>query len=336
MFNPLLGRLAKRLAELTPGDLKISFFANSGTEAVEGALKLARAATERTKLVGTHDAFHGKTLRRALGQRPRGVSRTVRTAARRRRARAVRRSRRAGRRRRRCGGRSSSSRCKARAASTCRRRSILRGVRELCDRAGAVFIADEVQTGLGRCGALFACDLAGVVPDVMTLAKGLSGGVVPIGAYIARARHLERRVRQGTVAAHVDLRRQRAGLCGGARRARRARRRRSRRQRARPRRRVARRRARDRRTLPRRDCRGARRSDCSSVSSCATKAMAVRSSPNCCKRGVTAAWTLNQQRVIRLEPPLIVDAAQIATALQAFDEAAAVALERLGVLACPT
>jgi putrescine aminotransferase len=58
--------------------------------------------------------------------------------------------------------------------------------------------------------------------------------------------------------------------------------------------------------------------------------------PELLKRGVTAAWTLNQQRVIRLEPPLIVDAAQIATALQALDEAVAVALERLGVLACPT
>jgi putrescine aminotransferase len=62
MFNPLMGRLARRLAEIVPGDLQISFFANSGTEAVEGALKLARAATKRTKIVGTHNAFHGKTF----------------------------------------------------------------------------------------------------------------------------------------------------------------------------------------------------------------------------------------------------------------------------------
>ena len=62
MFNVPLGRLAKRLAELTPGDLRYTFFANSGTEAVEGALKLARAATGRKKIVATYDAFHGKTL----------------------------------------------------------------------------------------------------------------------------------------------------------------------------------------------------------------------------------------------------------------------------------
>ena len=67
MFNAQLGRLAKRLAELTPGDLQYSFFCNSGTEAVEGALKLARAATRRSKIVATQDAFHGKTLGATLG-----------------------------------------------------------------------------------------------------------------------------------------------------------------------------------------------------------------------------------------------------------------------------
>ena len=62
----------------------------------------------------------------------------------------------------------------------------LKRARELCERAGALLVADEVQTGLGRCGAMFACEFDGVVPDVMTLAKGLSGGVIPIGAVVAR------------------------------------------------------------------------------------------------------------------------------------------------------
>ncbi|MBV8118160.1 MAG: aspartate aminotransferase family protein, partial [Candidatus Eremiobacteraeota bacterium] len=62
MFNVLLGRVSRRLAELAPGDLQISFFANSGAEAVEGAIKLARAATKRRKIVATRNAYHGKTL----------------------------------------------------------------------------------------------------------------------------------------------------------------------------------------------------------------------------------------------------------------------------------
>ncbi len=62
MFNVLLGRVSKRLAEMTPGDLQISFWCNSGTEAVEGAIKLARRATGRATIVATHDAYHGKTF----------------------------------------------------------------------------------------------------------------------------------------------------------------------------------------------------------------------------------------------------------------------------------
>jgi putrescine aminotransferase len=62
----------------------------------------------------------------------------------------------------------------------------LPAVREICDAAGALLILDEVQTGLGRTGALFACQHYGVTPDIMTLAKALGGGVIPVGAFIAR------------------------------------------------------------------------------------------------------------------------------------------------------
>jgi putrescine aminotransferase len=334
MFNPLLGRLAKRLAELTPGDLKISFFANSGTEAVEGALKLARAATKRAKLVGTDGAYHGKTFG-ALSVSGREAFRApfapllddVRHVP--------------------FGDLDALAAVVDDAAAVIVEpvqgeggvivppEGYLRGVRALCDRSGAVMIADEVQTGLGRCGALFACDLEGVVPDVMTLAKGLSGGVMPISAYVARpavwnaayakAPLLHTSTFGGNPLAcaaalaaldvlvtddlAANARARGAELLAGAR------------------------------ALAAKypdaiaDVRGAG----------LLVGVELRSEgyggtiiPELLKRGVTAAWTLNQQRVIRLEPPLIVSAEQITTALRALDESIAVALDRLGVLACPT
>jgi putrescine aminotransferase len=334
MFNPLLGRLAKRLAELTPGDLRISFFANSGTEAVEGALKLARAATGRAKLVGTHGAFHGKTFgalsvsgrdafRAPFGPLLADVAHVP------------------------FGDLDALAAVVDDAAAVIVEPvqgeggvhvpppGYLRGVRELCDRSGAVFIADEVQTGLGRCGALFACDIDGVVPDVMTLAKGLSGGVMPIGAYIARpatwnaayakAPLLHTSTFGGNplacaaalaaldVLVDEDLaanaRDRGAELLAGAR------------------------------AIAQRypdAIAGVRGVGLLTGVELRNEGYGGTIIPELLKRGVTAAWTLNQQRVIRLEPPLTVTAAQIATALRAFDEAVGVALDRLGVLACPT
>ena len=332
MFNPLMGRLAKRLAELTPGDLTISFFANSGTEAVEGALKLARAATKRPSIVATHGAFHGKTLG-ALSASGRDAFRDpflpllagVRHVP---------------------FGDASALRAVVDASVAAvivepiqgeggvnvPPDGYLRDVRAICDAAGAVMIADEVQTGLGRCGVMFGCDRDGVVPDVMTLAKGLSGGVIPVGAYVARPAvwnaaygkapllhtstfggnelacaaalaALDVLVDEGLVANAAD---RGAQLLAGARA-----------------------------TMARRpevivDARGAG----------LLVGVELRSEgyggtiiPELLKRGVTAAWTLNQQRVIRLEPPLVVTAAEVDVALRAFDEAVAVAFERLGTLA---
>jgi putrescine aminotransferase len=334
MFNPLLGRLAKRLAELTPGDLKISFFTNSGTEAVEGALKLARAATKRTKFVGTDGAFHGKTFG-ALSVSGREAFRAPFAPLLEDAVRAP------------FGDLAALAALVDDAAAVIVEPvqgeggvnvpppEYLRGVRELCDHSGALFIADEVQTGLGRCGALFACDLTGVVPDVMTLAKGLSGGVMPIGAYVARpgvwnaAYAKDPLLHTSTFGGNplacaaalaaldvlieddlaANARARGAELLAGARA-------------------IA---ARYPDVIA--DVRGVG----------LLVGVELRNEgyggtiiPELLKRGVTAAWTLNQQRVIRLEPPLIVTADQIATALRALDEAVAVAVERLGVLACPT
>jgi acetylornithine/succinyldiaminopimelate/putrescine aminotransferase len=66
----------------------------------------------------------------------------------------------------------------------------LAGVRALCDRHGALMIADEVQSGLGRCGAVWGIDTYGVVPDILVTAKGLSGGIYPITATVYRE-HLD-------------------------------------------------------------------------------------------------------------------------------------------------
>jgi putrescine aminotransferase len=330
MFDPLLGRLAKRLAELTPGDLRISFFANSGAEAVEGALKLARAATKRAKLIGTHGAFHGKTFGalsvsgRAAFQEPFAplLADVVHVPF---------------------GDRDALARAIDDAAAVIVEpiqgeggvnvppAGYLRGVRELCDRSGAVFVADEVQTGLGRCGALFACDLASVVPDVMTLAKGLSGGVMPIGAYVARpvvwnaayakAPLLHTSTFGGSPLAcaaalaaldvlvdddlAANARARGAELLAGARA-------------------VA---ARYPDAIA--DVRGAGLLVGVELRSAGYAGTII---PELLKRGVTAAWTLNEQRVIRLEPPLIVDATQVATAVRALGEAVGAALDRLGVL----
>jgi putrescine aminotransferase len=330
MFNPLMGRLAKRLAEITPGDLAISFFANSGTEAVEGAIKLARAATKRTKIVATHDAFHGKTFG-ALSASGRDAFKTeyeplvpdfvhipfgdidalaanIRNAA----AFIV-------------------EPVQGEGGVNIPPPGYLRAARELCDAAGGLLIADEVQTGLGRCGLMFACDFDGVVPDVMTLAKGLSGGVIPIGAYIARATAwnaayakaplmhtstfggnelacaaalaaLDVLVDDRLVANARDRGEQ---LLAGVRA------------------------TQERHPRVIADVRGAGLLVGVELTSEGYGGTII---PELLKRGVTAAWTLNQQRVIRLEPPLIVSAAQIATAVRAFDEAIGVAFEKLGTL----
>ena len=87
----------------------------------------------------------------------------------------------------------------------------LPGVRALCDEFGALFILDEVQTGMGRTGKMFCCEHYGVAPDLMCLAKAFGGGVVPAGAVVGTARDLFAAVRQ-PVPAHVDVRRQPARL----------------------------------------------------------------------------------------------------------------------------
>ena len=194
-----LGRL---LAEVTPGDLKMSFFTNGGAEANENAIKLARWYTGRHKVIARYRSYHGATAAAiTLTGDPRrwhaepgipGVVRmfdpyTYRCPA---------------------GHPDSSTICSggphleellqyegpdtvaAVILETVTGTNgiipppdgYLRSIRETCDRYGILLILDEVMAGFGRTGRWFACDNWDVVPDILTLAKGINSGYVPLGA----------------------------------------------------------------------------------------------------------------------------------------------------------
>ncbi|WP_027720192.1 aspartate aminotransferase family protein [Maridesulfovibrio zosterae] len=180
----LSGMLAEKLAELAPGDLDAVFFTNSGTEGVEGALKFARQASGKHKVVHCHHAFHGLTLG--------SLSVNANKEFRDRNTpllpdcvpvpfndlKALEDVFRAGD-------------VGSFIFETVQGKGVfvpdddyLQGVRDLCDRYGVLMIADEVQCGLGRTGKMFAVDHWGVKPDLLVISKALSGGFIPVGAVI--------------------------------------------------------------------------------------------------------------------------------------------------------
>jgi putrescine aminotransferase len=187
LFNLAHAQLAARLAELTPGDLTYSFICNSGTEAVEGALKLARLHTGRPHFIAAQGAFHGKTMGAlsasgrdvfkapfeplvpGFSHLPFGDAGAVERAVDDQTAAVILEP------------------IQGEAGVIVPPDDYLPRVREICAERGALLILDEVQTGCGRTGRLFACEHCGVTPDIMTLAKALGGGVMPIGAFISTA-----------------------------------------------------------------------------------------------------------------------------------------------------
>lgn len=186
-YNDMRAQLLKELVRIAPPGLSRAFLCNSGTEAVEAALKFARLATKRTKIISTMRAFHGRTmgalsttwnkeyrepfeplipdvtfvpygkldrLEKALDDQTAAVI-----------IEAVQGE----------GGVNPGD------------GEYLRGAQALCRERGALFIADEIQTGFGRTGKLFACEHYDLRPDLMTVAKSIAGGL-PMGACLTGER----------------------------------------------------------------------------------------------------------------------------------------------------
>lgn len=189
LIDPLRGVLSKIMADITPGDLKYSWFAASGTESVEAAIKLAKVYTQKPAFIVAVKAFHGKTMgslsmigksdyRQPVGVMYGGPVYHVPFGD----AEAVERQ-----------------------LEICDKVGIgvagvlmepIQGeagaivppddfwprIREATKKYGALLVADEVQTGLGRTGKLWGVEHWNIVPDIIAVAKSLGGGVMPISA----------------------------------------------------------------------------------------------------------------------------------------------------------
>ena len=183
--SALAGVLAERLLRYVPHLDKV-FFANSGTETVEASLKFARAATGRDGIVYCGHAFHGLTygslslngneiFRAGFGPLlPGCIEVPFNDIIALERALA-------------------SNTIAAFIVEPIQGKGVtvpandyLRSALELCRKRGTLFIADEVQTGLGRTGRFLACEHWGIEPDIVLLAKSLSGGQIPVGAVLTR------------------------------------------------------------------------------------------------------------------------------------------------------
>ena len=182
MLNPMAADEARRLAEITPGTLRKTFWCSTGTEAVEGALKLARLYTGKKKYISTINSFHGKTMGslsvtgRDLFRKPfepllettfvpYGEIEAMAEAIDSETAAVILEP------------------IQGEGGIIIPPDDYLPAVRELCTKRRVLLIFDEVQTGLGRTGKMFGCNHTGVVPDIICLGKALSGGVIPCAAF---------------------------------------------------------------------------------------------------------------------------------------------------------
>ena len=180
-------RYAARIASLLPGGLESVYFVNSGAEAVEGALKLAKRFTGRTELISMRRAYHGSThgsmsmMGAPEGEEWKGAFRPLLPDV---QAIEFNDPAQLERSPRRTAGVLVEP-GQGEAGVRVPRPGYLEALRRRCDEVGALLVFDEIQTGLGRTGELFAMQKYGVVPDIVCLAKAFGGGM-PLGAFIAR------------------------------------------------------------------------------------------------------------------------------------------------------
>jgi acetylornithine/N-succinyldiaminopimelate aminotransferase len=182
---PVQVDLARELAKATPAGLDKIFFTNSGTEAIEGAIKLARRATGRHKIIAFEGAFHGRTCGslsisyRDVYRKPfepllpgvtfipfndlKAAEEAITDEI----------------------GMVIVEPIQGEGGVHVPSDDFLPGLRELCTKHGAFLVLDEIQTGFGRTGRFFACEHWNVVPDILVVAKAIGGGM-PLGGFIAR------------------------------------------------------------------------------------------------------------------------------------------------------
>ncbi len=194
MLDPLRAQLGRVIAHITPGDIQKGFFANSGTEAIEGALKLAKLYTGKKGIISMQKGFHGKTLG-SLSVTGKGVFREpilpllegvrfVPYGC----ACAVEKELEAAKS---VGDGMAAviiEPVQGEAGGIVPPPDFLPRLREICDYYNVLLIADEVQTGFGRTGKMFGVDHSGIAPDIMCFGKALGGGVVACSAFFSTAK----------------------------------------------------------------------------------------------------------------------------------------------------
>ncbi len=195
LYNDARSEFLEKLAKVSPKGLDTALLTNSGAESVEAGIKLARRFTRRKKIISMKGGFHGKTfgaLSATWNKKYRepfeplvpefafveyGNASALEAALTGDTAAVI------------------AEPVQGETGIIVPPPEYLKTVRELCDRNGALLILDEIQTGLGRTGRMWASEHSGVTPDIMIVSKGLAGGL-PIGAAIAR-REITQSIKKG-------------------------------------------------------------------------------------------------------------------------------------------